>query len=227
MPQRSLPSFEILWERHERLYREIFSNALQELSKRESLSGDENTISAALSVILNKVCMDISRLNNHDVQTPIWEAPIAPKSESELKGVRSWKRPDFTCKCLNPGAQSPEEYEISLHVECKRLGNPTSVSWNLNENYVINGIKRFDCSTHEYGKRAPSGMMIGYIVSMSPAEIETEVNGYQTKHLPHNARLTFKSNVKPLFQTHQKIQRRHVEPVRFQLIHLWIDLRDK
>ena len=161
MPQRPLPSFITLWERHKQLYLEVFSIALRELSEKDFLSGDEDAISEILRLILN------------------------------------------------------------------RLGNPTSASWNLNENYVINGIKRFDCKTHEYGKRAPSGMMIGYIISMTPAEIEMEVNGYQKKHLPNCPHITFKSDVKTLFQTHQEIQRRNVEPTQFELIHLWVDLRDK
>ena len=227
MPQRPLPSFITLWKRHKQLYLEVFSIALRKLSEKDFLSGDEDAISETLRLILNRVCLNVCRFSNQDVQTPDWEAPIPPKSEDELKGGKIRKRPDFTCKCLNPGAESPEEYEISLHVECKRLGNPTSASWNLNENYVINGIKRFDCKTHEYGKRAPSGMMIGYIISMTPAEIETEVNGYQRKHLPNCPHIKFKSDVKTLFQTRQKIQRRSVEPTQFELIHLWVDLRDK
>jgi hypothetical protein len=222
MAKRPLPSFITLWKRHERLYLEVFSIALRELSGKDSLSGDEDTISEILICILNRVCF-----SKHDVETPGWEAPIAPKSDNELKGGKIRKRPDFTCKCLNPGAESPEEHEISLHVECKRLGSPTIASWNLNENYVINGIKRFDCKIHEYGKRAPSGMMIGYIISMTPAEIEKEVNGYQRKHLPDYTHIMIKSDVKVLFQAHQKVYRRNIEPVQFELIHLWVDLRDK
>jgi hypothetical protein len=161
------------------------------------------------------------------VETPVWEAPTAPKSGNELKGGKTRKRPDFTCKCLNPGAESPEEHEISLHVECKRLGSPTSPAWNLNENYVINGIKRFDCKIHEYGKRAPPGMMIGYMISMTPVEIETGVNGYQRKHLPDFIHIKINPDVKTLFKAHQKVQRCNVKPTEFESIHLWVDLRDK
>ena len=144
-----------------------------------------------------------------------------------MKGGKIRKRPDFTCKFSNPWACSPEEYEIAFHVECKRLGTHTSPSWNLNEKYVINGIKRFDCSIYEYGKRAPSGMMIGYIIGMTPEVLEKEVNRYKRKFLPYCPDVGFKFDQKTLFQTHQQIQRRNIEPVQFELIHLWVDLRNK
>jgi hypothetical protein len=62
---------------------------------------------------------------------------------------------------------------------------------------------------------------------MTPQEIEAEVNGYQKKHLPICPGITFKFNERTPFLTHQQIQRRSVEPAQFELIHLWVDLRDK
>ena len=70
-------------------------------------------------------------------------------------------------------------------------------------------------------------MMIGYIISMTPAEIETEVNGYQRKHLPNCPDITFTFDERIQFQAHQQIQRRNIEPAQFELIHLWVDLRNK
>ncbi|MCU0289956.1 MAG: hypothetical protein MUF15_26650 [Acidobacteria bacterium] len=161
MAKRELPVFLILWNKHKQLYTEIFSMALLELSKRDFVSDHEDTISELLSLLLRQACFNVGKIRGQEVRTPIWEVPIQPVSEQELKGGKTRKRPDFTCKCFNPWASSPEEHEIAFHVECKRLGSNTSSSWNLNENYVINGIKRFDCKTHEYGKRSPSGMMVG------------------------------------------------------------------
>ncbi|MCP5102516.1 MAG: hypothetical protein GY950_04015, partial [bacterium] len=209
-----------------KLYLDVFSTALQQLAETDSVSGDEDAISERLILILRKVCFNIYRSGNREVRTPIWEVPIQPVTEDELKGGKSKKRPDFTCKCVNPWADSPEEQEMSFHVECKRLGSPTSPSWILNKNYVKNGIKRFDCKTHEYGKRAPSGMMIGYIISLTPKEIEAEVNGYQKKYVPGYADITFISDAIALFQAHQEIERKNLYPVQFELIHLWIDLRN-
>ncbi len=226
MARRALSSFIMLWDRHKQIYSDVFSASLQELVGRESLSGDEDAISEILSLVLNQICFEFSKSQNQEVHTPFWEGPVPPVTADELKGGKIKKRPDFTCRCLNPWANSPEEHEISLHVECKRLGHPTSATWNLNENYVKNGIKRFDSKTHEYGKRAYSGMMIGYIISMTPKKIEAEVNDYQKKHLPDNKKFNFTFDAEPLFQTRQDIKRKNVKPDQFELIHFWVDLRN-
>jgi len=226
MARRPLSPFITLWNRHILLYSEVFSMALRELSESASVSGDEDAISEILCSILNRVCYKLGKSRNQELQTPYWETPIQPVTGDELKGGKIKKRPDFTCKCINPWAASPEKYEISLHIECKLLGNPTSATWISNKNYVKNGIKRFDSKFHEYGKRADSGMMIGYIISMTPQEIESEVNDYQKKHAPEYAEIKFFFDTTTFFKTRQAIKRKNVLPVRFELIHLWVDLRN-
>ena len=226
MGRRQLSPFETLWKRHILLYSEVFSEALQELSESASISGDEDDISEILCLILNQVCFNFGKSRNQELQTPYWETPIQPVTGNELKGGKIKKRPDFTCKLINPWAASPEKHEISLHVECKLLGYPTSATWILNKNYVKNGIKRFDSKIHEYGKRADSGMMIGYIISMTPQEIESEVNDYQKKHEPEYPEINFFFDTTTLFNTIQNIKRKNIMPARFKLIHLWVDLRN-
>ena len=226
MARRPLSPFITLWNRHILLYSEVFSRALRELSESASVSGDEDAISEILCSILNRVCFKLGKSRNQELQTPYWEAPIQPVAGDELKGGKIKKRPDFTCKFINPWAVSPEKYEISLHIECKLLGNPTSATWILNTNYVKNGIKRFDSKIHEYGKRADSGMMIGYIIGMTPEEIESEVNDYQKKHAPEYTDIKFFFDTTTLFKTRQDIKRKNVLPARFELIHLWVDLRN-
>jgi hypothetical protein len=211
---------------HILLYSEVFSTALRKLSESVSVSGDEDAISEILCSILNRVCFKLGKSRNQELQTPYWEAPIQPVAGDELKGGKIKKRPDFTCKFINPWAVSPEKYEISLHIECKLLGNPTSATWILNKNYVKNGIKRFDSKIHEYGKRADSGMMIGYIIGMTPQEIESEVNDYQKKHASEYTAIKFFFDTTTLFKTRQDIKRKNVLPARFELIHLWVDLRN-
>ena len=208
------------------LYSEVFSTALRELSESPSVSGDEDAISEILCSILNRVCFNFGKSRNQELQTPYWETPIQPVAGDELNGGKIKKRPDFTCKFINPWAASPEKYEISLHIECKLLGLPTSATWILNKNYVKNGIKRFDSKIHEYGKRADSGMMIGYIIGMTPQEIESEVNDYQKKHASEYTDIKFLFDTTTLFKTRQDIKRKNVMPARFELIHLWVDLRN-
>lgn len=225
MARHTLSPFATLWIRHVQLYSEVFSVALKALSESPSILGDEDAISERLCPALSRVCFEISKTRNQELQTPVWESPIQPVKNDELKGGKKRKRPDFTCRLINPRADSHEKYENSLHVECKLLGCPTSSSWVLNENYVKNGIKRFDSKTHEYGKRADSGIMIGYIISMTPEDIESEVNNYQKKHLPEYNQIKFLFDTKPIFKTRQDIKRENVTPYRFELFHLWVDLR--
>jgi hypothetical protein len=113
-----------------------------------------------------------------------------------------------------------------FHIECKRLGLPSSGNWKLNENYVTNGIKRSDCTSHKYGKRAVSGMMIGYIISMTPPKIQDEVKGYQKLHCSYNPKIVFSFDNKKVQQCHQKLKRQNVKPDKFKLIHLWVDLKN-
>ncbi len=214
------------WNLFKQKYMELFSISLVELANEESVPGDEDAISERLILILRQVCFKLNQARkNEAIRVPIWEAPIQPIREDELKGGKKKTRPDFTCYYFNAHADSPNKQEIPLHVECKRLGSPTSSSWNLNPNYVENGIKRFDCNRSNYGKHAYTGMMVGYIINMTPEEISAEVNSYQKKALPGFPGIHFNFNAKTIFQAHQEIKRQWVKPVRFELIHLWVDLR--
>lgn len=225
MARHRLSSFADLWQHHESLYLEVFSKALLKRVLKGEVSGNEDAISESLCVDLNEVCFEISKKRSIEVRNPTWEGPAQPVINNELKGGKIRKRPDFTCKCLNRFASSAEEHEISLHVECKQLGKPTSSSWVLNENYVTKGIRRFDTADHEYGKRAPSGLMIGYLVSMTPETILDEVNSHQMRHLSDNPKLVFEFDDGRLFESRQMLTRKHVLPVRFDLIHIWADMR--
>jgi hypothetical protein len=226
MAKHALPPPSALWKRHEKLYVDVFFIALTHLAKKRCSLGDEDTISKQLCPVLTSVCFEESQKRKCEIRTPDWEKPIQPVTDDEGKGggkVR--KRPDFTCKCYDPFATCAEEHEIALHVECKLLGNPTSKTWEINENYVTNGIRRFDCRVHEYGKRAYSGLMVGYIISMEPKQIVIEVNKVQQEHLPHNPALSFQFDAPPVYKENQNLNRKNIKPESFRLIHLWVDLR--
>ncbi len=213
----TIKSFLLLWMKHEKLYFSIFYEALQQLEINEDQRNNEDAISEVLCPVLREVCFKHER----DVRTPEWEAPNQPANTDELKGGKIRMRPDFKCTFLNSLPASPETYEIPFHVECKRLGE-TIGSWNLNKNYTANGINRFDCKTHEYGKRARSGMMIGYIVNMEPAAILEAVN----KHIPdEQLKLKFVFTQK-VVSCEQNLNRKHVKPAGFKIIHIWTDLRN-
>lgn len=168
---RKIAGFGQLWQRHENLYQALFCDALAQLTITEEQRKDEDAISEALCPILRQVCFN----HKDKPMPPEWEGPIAPVNKEELKGGKIRKRPDFTCRLVNTFADSSEMHEISLHVECKRLGEKIG-SWNLNKNYIENGVKRFDSEAHGYGKRAPCGLMIGYIVSAERNDVLNEIN---------------------------------------------------
>jgi len=228
MARREIPTAETLWNRHVSLYQEVFILALQELSvcslDREC---DEDAISERLCPILRAVCFREAQRMNSEIPIPLpqWEQPIQPITEFDLKGGRHNKRPDFTCSVINRMAGNEYEYEIGLHIECKLLGLPRSASWILNSNYVRNGVERFDSPIHEYGKRASSGIMIGYIMTMCPRSILAEVNAYVRKYCPHNHLIEFECARGNVTQYRQPIARRFLQPPGFRLVHLWVDLR--
>jgi len=226
MSRKPLPSISVLWKRYELIYTEIFIIALQKLSQETCDVSNEDAISEALCPILTQVCYSEGQKRHCEIRTPDWEKAIQPVLSSELKGGKRRKRPDFTCKLINPLASSAEEYELPLHIECKRLGAPSSANWILNENYVVNGIMRFDSKDHEYGKRAFSGLMIGYIVNMLPHEIIAEIDEYFLKYFKETANITYQSCNEEVTQYRQYMKRRCVQPEAFDIVHLWVKLRE-
>jgi hypothetical protein len=227
LARKTLSTFEALWEKHEELYMIVFAKALLKLSSQNTLSGDEDSISEKLCISLREVCFEFNKENiNMEIPIPKWETPLQPVSEIELKGGKKRKRPDFTCSCINTYAYNPDDYEIPFHVECKCLGRTTISGWNYNKNYVQNGIVRYDALTHEYGKRAPSGLMIGYIISMKWDLIQNDVNYYLANILSYMPELNTFINIEQdkIYQVDQELKRKVVSPPNFRLIHLWVDL---
>ncbi len=223
MARRTI-SFAVLWNRHERLYRQIFVEALIRLAAEPRISGDENSVSKHLFTIVVTVCREIGNTENREVRPPASDGLNQPVHAEETREEFTRKRPDFTCNCINQRAESNEGYLIPLHVECKLLGEPTSPSWILNTNYVTHGIARFDRRSHKYGNRASSGIMIGYIISMTPEQIQTQVNSCIERKLPDVPLLVFALSDVPS-QSQHRFARRHVMPTPFTLIHLWVDIR--
>lgn len=217
-------TFAALWSRHERLYQNVFVEALIRLGAERHLSGDENSVSKHLFAIVVTVCREIANRENREIHPPASDGLNQPVDTDEAQQEFTRKRPDFTCNCIDPRAESNEDYMIPFHVECKLLGEPTSPSWVLNRNYVRNGMARFDLQSHKYGNRASSGMMIGYIISMTPKQIETEVNGHIEADLPSVPSLVFDLSGNVL-QTRHVFERRNVVPTPFTLLHLWVDIR--
>jgi hypothetical protein len=216
--------FEKVWRRHVSLYSDLFVCSLLMLSQCERLTGNEDNVSIILWGCLERTCKRYAREKNQEIACPKFQVPVQSVSMAKKTSANALKKPDFTCFKYNPLTAS----EVALHIECKLLGKPkpSSPSWKFNKNYVTEGIKRFDLHTHQYGINATCGMMIGYIIGMTPQEIESEVNDYQKKHASEYTAIKFFFDTTTLFKTRQDIKRKNVLPARFELIHLWVDLRN-
>ncbi len=219
----AVPEYSSIWTDHVNLYLEVFTRALRRL-QRVSVSGDEGTISLRLCALLAKECFEFEQ-KGRPVPVPQWEKPQQPQTHGEVTQGHIGKRPDFTCSFHDTSAKSLDDWLIPLHIECKRLGERTSARWILNTNYVTDGIARFDLQSHRYGNRASSGIMIGYIISMTPEQIQTQVNSCIKQKLPGVPLLEFALSDVPL-QSRHRFARRHVKPTPFTLIHLWVDIRN-
>jgi len=207
----AINSFPSLWANHETLYCDIFLEALNQLKITDEQRNNEDDISEVLYLSLNEVCFK----HKDDIMTPCPERPKSPVKKDEIKGGKKRKRPDFTCNLVNSMAASSVTYIIPFHIECKRLGDG-----NLNKKYVSDGVTRFDIKSHEYGQRADSGMMIGYMISSTPALILKNVNQHLKNKYPE---LEFSFSRKVVSEN-QELVRTKVLPVQFKLIHLWVNL---
>jgi hypothetical protein len=201
---KSLPIPDISWACFVNISVKVFCKTLELLTITDEIKKKEDKISKELNGKLKEVCF------KYKLQRPHWDA----KADNE-------KRPDFTCRLFNPYAESVDLSEVDLHIECKCIGNnrKSSPSWILNMNYINEGINRFDSLSHEYGRGANDGVMIGYIISSTKSEIQEAIN----EKLPNNIqKLKFitESKVEKIFT---QFFRENVKPADFTLHHIWAD----
>jgi len=83
---------------------------------------------------------------------------------------------------------------------------------------------RFDSTEHGYGKFSFSGLMIGYIVSMTHDLILDEVNDYQKKYCAYNPDIVHQYSRNGLHYYYQRLIRINLMPKAFGLTHLWINM---
>ncbi|POZ53006.1 hypothetical protein [Methylovulum psychrotolerans] len=155
--------------------------------------------------------------------TIVQELPIQPKTDTPYSPSEE-KKPDFSFFSLELNDDLHEG--VYFHIECKRLGSATSRSWNYNEAYVNNGIRRFTTDEFCYGIDRAMGAMVGYIEDMAFEDILMHVN----------TEIAAKLTVDPLTKHSPDWQEqattrlghtfdRPFEKSPFTLHHLWLDLR--
>ena len=224
MAARELPGSRSFWARHERLLLKVFLLALESLRKCDDLPKAEDDLSDRLAVTSRKAAFALGL-----DYPPKRELPRQPESETDIDDSGAGKRPDFTCEVRDIAATRSADAWLYFHVECKCLGEPPSRTWIYNKNYVDKGIRRFLDPEHGYGERASSGVMIGYVLSMSFERILEEVNTYLGEPTEFgSAPLIRFPNARPggIARTAQMLDRLRVAPRRFALRHMWVDLRE-
>jgi len=173
----ALPNSTETWFKFVELRINVFCKALDLLNVSDDIINHEDKISKALNPKLLTVCRTLELM----IGIPVWDAKNRPVTDNDIKLPSSDTRPDFTCCYYDTNGEFNGLYELKLHIECKRIGNSKS-SWNLNMNYINEGINRFDSPEHEYGKYVQDGIMIGYIISSTKSDIQKNKSTFTRKN---------------------------------------------
>jgi hypothetical protein len=204
---------------------EIFKLALKMLREESSLPDNENEINRKLCFLVRRANRDLLD-RNQGIESPItYESNNQPDADDVTRSSRENKRPDFQWGVCDRNEVDPDRMEKFYIIESKRLGSPSSNTWILNKNYVINGIKRFVDPDWGYGKSSTSGAMIGYIQDMELQTILDEVNTNAASELLPNITISSDGEQPDITRLDQRLQREEIQPTQFDLRHLWVDLK--
>jgi hypothetical protein len=214
----------------------------EEIKKRDKRQ-IEDKVSRALYRCLTQAQNNLKSMGEGLMGTLHWQIRIQPDPNVSYEEYED-NIPDFSWQILDSLTTFEEEepdrekshlpLNFYFHIECKRLGSPTSSSWKLNPNYVHHGIVRFISEGHRYGQHTQSGAMIGYLEDMTCKEILQEVNTAIEQVMQTPSPETKVSPLLPLQSgwqdkatsrlTHQLERSFPKSP--FTLWHFWLDLRD-
>jgi len=228
MSKLQRPKYSNLWKRHVECVLRVMAGALKRLSERLELPDKEEGLDRWLYLDAREEYLhlpDDKRPNNFNL---ISKSENPPREESDIGEQWTLTKPDFKWRLCNNLATTPNELAMDFDIESKRLGKPTSPSWILNREYVESGIARFILATHRYGNGVDSGLMIGYIQTMTPMDILKKINRHLREYTPKKIpilsfrKADFEEN--KIAKTSQLIKKRCFPPVQFTLYHLWIDL---
>ena len=214
-----------LWRKNERRLLQLLRLSLQRLrDEAASLPAEETAIS-------RKLCFLVRRVNRTQSPARRFEWPIhcnipnQPHEEDLEPTPYERKIPDFKCTFIDHAADLPNYYR-SFDIECKRLGTPPSRTHVINKKYVTEGVVRFVRREWAYGRSVPSGVMIGYVQSMTFDQIRKEVNEQIAAESLIIIRLGSKGWIAGgVSDLSHRLTRTEVPPSPFTLRHLWIDLR--
>jgi hypothetical protein len=163
---------------------------------------------------------------------PIPEGKNPPAADDEKRAKREDKIPDFYWgftdhELIEQHGGNARIGERLFFIECKCLGKTRKSGWNLNENYIENGVLRFIREEWGYAKGESTGAMVGYVQNMKLDDILQQVNNCAKK--PQNAipNLILDSGgwrINGTSKLYNNLTRNFVIS-DFRLQHFWIDLR--
>lgn len=163
------------WGTFEQFAIEVFIEGLRLLAQKSPLPQQEDPLNRKLLTCCRNALHALRRAGKGVPCNVMYESNNQPVANDNLRAARLRKRPDFTIDMHDPQEEKAESAYLFFTVECKRLGT-AAATWVFNENYTLNGVLRFQDRTWGYGKGYPSGAMVGYIQSMPPNDVLTEVN---------------------------------------------------
>ena len=216
----------LIWERHEHRVVEVLLAALTILRDKPDLPQLEVDLNRKLYFCLLEAIRGLweSGLDGFD-HPPTPEGHNPPDPDDEQRAARENKKPDFYwgyIDHLEPDSRRSARYYV---IECKRLGNPTSSNWILNQNYVGQGILRFVTEEHGYAKGEKSGAMVGYVQNMDLDDILSEVNGTcLTESIPRLGLSSGGWQIRRTSRLDHELDRPFSESP-LHLSHFWVDLR--
>ncbi len=210
------------WATREGKCLSIIAEALKRLRDTPNLPKTEVELNRHLYFCL----LEASReLYPDDEIAPAAECNNQPDPDDEARAKREMKRPDFQWIYLDRYEADARRSSKQFVVECKRLGKAVRADWILNLNYAHHGIARFKEPEWGYGKRAPTGAMIGYWQNMEAHDILIEVNGAIRKNSLPDLILLGTWNPGGISRCEHSFERTF-DMSPFRLHHFWIDLSD-
>lgn len=216
-----------LWDRFESRVLEITRLALILMQEAATLPDDEKELNQRLGHYIREASWQLKASDTGIVGAPHLDALNQPDLDDVEPARREDTRPDFQWELKDLQARNRSEYQRFYAMECKRLGSATSHSWVLNEQYIINGVRRFLKAEYSYGspKSNPSAVMIGYVQNMELEEILIEVNGFGQRNAIPQINLSKSGWRRGISLLDHQLNRPEIDPSPLSLRHLWVDLR--
>ncbi|MBK8256902.1 MAG: hypothetical protein IPK82_30045 [Polyangiaceae bacterium] len=213
-----------LWETRHNHYVNVLCEALSLLRRKDSLPEDELELNRELWFCILTARRGLDPSGRFPLPVP--EGQNLPDPNAAATQPHDRKKPDFQWIHDDPQEPDPRYGVRSFAVECKRLGKKTEGGLVLNKEYIDNGALRFRSPEYRYSHYLAEGAMIGYVQTMDPEAIHSEVcQQAATAQLP--ILQIGPEGWKP--QATTQLAHRFQRPFPrspFDLTHLWLDIRD-